>query len=67
MLHFCNTSVAELDCVCACACVINNFMYIKLQVYKEKSLKNSSLVCASDSSRVETGQYFVNDKMPVQY
>jgi hypothetical protein len=53
--------------VCACACVINNFMYIKLQVYKEKSLKNSSLVCASDSSRVETGQYFVNDKMPVQY
>jgi len=49
-----------------CVCVINSFMYIMFQVYKEKSLKYLSLVCASYSSRVETGQYFINDKMPVQ-
>jgi len=38
-----------------CVYVINSFMYIMLEVYKEKSLKYLSLVCASYSSRVETG------------
>jgi len=52
--------------VSTCVYVINSFMYVLLQVYIEKSLKYLSLVCASYSSQVETGQYFVNDKMPVQ-